>query len=162
LRQAYPLETALARTFATVSLMHNLCVACRGAKPRSKTQPLIGIAMKSLLLIPTLLFLSSCATPTAPSPQQEKYVEEIQLFKSGESPARKYVSITEVGAINCSGAPGGGRLWGSEALALNELKLRAKGLGAEAVVNARCGAAPLVNNCWAAKECVGTAVKWAE
>jgi hypothetical protein len=31
---------------------------------------------------------------------------------------------------------------------------------ADAVIEVRCGAAPLLNNCWAAQKCTGQAVKY--
>ncbi|MCC5851940.1 MAG: heavy metal-binding domain-containing protein, partial [Alkalimonas sp.] len=63
-------------------------------------------------------------------------------------------------AHRCSGAPYGGRVWGDAEKAINTLKAKAAVLDANAIINTKCSAAPLVNNCWAAKVCSGTAVKW--
>lgn len=119
--------------------------------------------MRSLLLLPVVLGLGACAsTPTGPSPNQEKYVEGIQVFMAGEPVTRSYAPIMKVMGMNCSGAPVGARVWGNRSLALNEMKTRAKHAGAEVVVDASCEVVPVLANCWAAVKCTGTAVKWAE
>jgi hypothetical protein len=40
------------------------------------------------------------------------------------------------------------------------MKKKAVVLGADAVVEVHCGAAPMVNNCWAAQKCTGQAVRF--
>jgi uncharacterized protein YbjQ (UPF0145 family) len=51
-------------------------------------------------------------------------------------------------------------VWGNAERAIETLKKKAVAMQADAVVEVRCGAAPLLNNCWAAQKCTGQAIKY--
>ena len=110
----------------------------------------------ALLLLP---FIASCVSgaPELTADQQSR-LGRISLFKPGENPPGQYRTVASITAADCSGAPAGGRVWGNAEKAAATLKEKAAALNADAVVNVRCEAAPLVNNCWAAQKCSGDAV----
>ena len=119
--------------------------------------------MPKLLVVVLLLSLNACISgPPVLSAQQSQKLSSLQVFKVGETPTKKYVTLKELSAIDCSAAPAGGRVWGDDNKALAGLKAKAAVLDADAIVNASCGAAPLMNNCWVAQKCDGVAVKWIE
>lgn len=93
------------------------------------------------------------------TPAQEAQLEQVHVYKSGEAPHRDFQVVGAVTAADCSGAPAGGRVWGNAEKAIDTLKRKAVVMGADAVVNVSCGAAPMLNNCWAAQKCSGDAVK---
>ena len=96
----------------------------------------------------------------APSLTSEQYTKlsQISAYKPGEAPAMQYKVVSEISGADCSGAPAGGRVWGNSEKAIHTLKTKAAALNADAIINVTCSAALLVNNCWAAQKCTGTAV----
>ena len=117
--------------------------------------------MKNFLLIIFTLTLVSCISgPPKLTHEQILKMTEMEVFKEGEQPSKKYTKLSELSGADCSGAPGGGRVWGVNERAIKILKAKAAAQNADAVINISCGTAPFVNNCWAAKKCDGIAVKW--
>lgn len=98
----------------------------------------------------------------APSLTSEQYAKlsQISAYKPGEAPAMPYKVVSEISGADCSGAPAGGRVWGNSEKAIHTLKTKAAALNADAIINVTCSAAPLVNNCWVAQKCTGTAVSF--
>lgn len=92
------------------------------------------------------------------TPDQYTKFSKMSAYKPGETPPQAYKALGQVSGADCSGAPAGARLWGDAEEAVKVMKTKAAALNADAVINVTCGAAPLVNNCWAAKKCSGTAV----
>ncbi len=122
-----------------------------------------GILLMRIVGLVTIgLCLAVCAcvsgAPTL-TPEQEKEVEKMAVYKPGEVPSEKYQAIGPVTAADCSGAPLGGRVWGDSEKAVDTLKRKAVVMSADAVLNVSCSTAPLLNNCWAARKCSGDAVK---
>lgn len=105
------------------------------------------------------LVLSSCVSG-APglTPEQDAKLSQISAFKPGETPTKEYRVLSDVSGADCSGAPAGGRVWGASENAIRTMTMKAAALNADAVINVTCGAVPLLNNCWAAQRCSGTAV----
>ena len=117
------------------------------------------MAWRKFALIMFSLLLGSCVSgaPVLTSDQAMR-LSKISLYKSGEKPQKEYRVLEDISAADCSGAPGGGRVWGNAEKAIETLTLKAATLNADAVVNVSCGAAPFINNCWAAQKCGGQAV----
>jgi len=117
----------------------------------------------SKIIIPVLLTLlfTACVShaPRLTSQQLEK-LPNVSIYKEGKSIEKEYIIIKEVSAADCSGAPYGGRVWGNTEIAINTLKGKAIAMGADAVIDVSCSVIPLVNNCWAAQVCSGTAIKF--
>lgn len=103
--------------------------------------------------------ISGCVSG-APRLTSEQYAKlsQISAYKPGEAPAREYRVLSEISGADCSGAPAGGRVWGNSERAINTLRAKAAALNADAVIDVSCSAVPLLNNCWAAQKCTGTAV----
>ena len=121
----------------------------------------VGAKMKKTILLLLSLFVVSCVSGSPTLTQdQMKRLSNIEVYKEGETPTKKYTTISEMSAADCSGAPGGGRVWGDAEKAIQTLKMKAASKNADAIVNTNCGSVPFVNNCWAAKKCDGVAVKW--
>lgn len=94
------------------------------------------------------------------TPEQDQKVSTLGIFRPGDTPKRAFTPVAEVSAADCSGAPAGGRVWGDAEKSIETLKKKAVAMQADAVVEVRCGAAPLLNNCWAAQKCTGQAIKY--
>jgi hypothetical protein len=45
---------------------------------------------------------------------------------------------------------------------MDTLKRKAVAINADSIIDVSCGAAPMVNNCWAAQKCVGRAISFSE
>ncbi len=116
--------------------------------------------MKFIIFISVSIFLVGCISG-APVLTQEQYAKlsKIKVYKKGDKIEERYSTIKEISAADCSG-PGGTRLYGKNGKAMDILLRKAGSLNADALVNVRCGVAPLVNNCWAAKKCSGEAVNY--
>lgn len=113
------------------------------------------------IIVISLLVLSLAACVSgAPrlTPEQLERLSSVNVHKKGEAIEQEYTVIKRISAANCSGAPYGGRVWGDAEKAIDTLKRKAIAIGADAVLEVSCSTAPLVNNCWAAKACSGTAV----
>jgi hypothetical protein len=112
-----------------------------------------------LVLAPLALMAIGCVSgaPQLTADQQSR-LAKMSVYKAGEDPAGRYRVLESISADDCSGDPAGGRVWGNAEQAIETLKEKAAALNADAVVNVRCGAAPLLNNCWAAQKCSGDAV----
>ena len=91
------------------------------------------------------------------TPEQKSNLSRIEVYKKDNEPNFKYTVLSTISAADCSG-PGGSRLYGDEGKAIDILLAKAASLNASAIINVSCGSAPLVNNCWAAKKCNGSAV----
>lgn len=105
--------------------------------------------------------LAACVSgaPRLTAAQAER-LDQIELFKAGQTVDRSYAPVQSISGADCSGAPVGGRVWGDAEKAVETLRKKAAALGADAVLEVSCGAVPLVNNCWAAQKCSGQAVRW--
>ena len=114
---------------------------------------------KIVKILAASLILGGCVAgaPRLTS-DQELRLEKISVHKIGASPSKEYKVLDEISAADCSGAPAGGRVWGNAEKAMETLRRKAAAMNADAIVNASCGAAPLLNNCWAAQKCSGQAV----
>lgn len=114
-------------------------------------------------LISILLFSATLIGCVSGPPQltyeQHKKAGDIKIFRVDTTPDKEFKFIAAVEAADCSG-PGGSRLYGDEGKALDILKMKAAAVGADALSDVSCGAAPFVNNCWAAKKCDGKAIGW--
>lgn len=109
----------------------------------------------------SLIVLGGCVSgaPRLTAEQSEK-LQRIEVLSSEKTTDKPYTVLQDINAADCSGAPYGGRVWGDAERAIDTLKAKAVVLDADAIINTKCNAAPFVNNCWAAKVCSGTAVKW--
>ncbi len=116
--------------------------------------------MQKLVVLLSSLILFSCVSgaPKLTNEQQQK-LGNLEILKEEEKPTFEYTAIKEITGADCSGAPYGGRIWGDAEKAIDVLKAKAVKIEADAVINTSCGPAPLINNCWVAKQCSGTAVK---
>jgi hypothetical protein len=45
---------------------------------------------------------------------------------------------------------------------MDTLKRKAVAINADSIIDVSCGAAPMVNNCWAAQKCTGRAISFSE
>ncbi|MDX1538722.1 hypothetical protein [Arsukibacterium sp.] len=117
--------------------------------------------MRIFAILVSAVILGGCVSgaPRLTAEQSEK-LKTIEVLNSEQTTAKPYTVLKEISAADCSGAPYGGRVWGDAEKAIEALKAKAVVLDADAVINTKCSAAPLVNNCWAAKVCSGIAVKW--
>jgi hypothetical protein len=114
---------------------------------------------KKLKLLVLTLTLGGCISgaPTL-APDQESKVANFPVYKVGDKPNKEYKVLQEISAADCSGAPAGGRVWGTATKSIDTLKRKAIELNADALTNVSCAAVPLVlNNCWAAQKCTGEA-----
>ena len=91
-------------------------------------------------------------------PDQQLRLEKITVHETGNNPSQEYTVLEGLSAADCSGAPGGGRVWGNAERAIETLRRKAAAVNADAVVNVSCSAVPFLNNCWAAQKCSGEAV----
>ncbi len=116
--------------------------------------------MQKIVVITLSFLLFACVSgaPKLTGEQQQKLVS-LPVLTKDEQPGFEYTVIEDLSGADCSGAPYGGRVWGDAEKAIYVLKAKAIKVGADAVLNTSCGAAPLLNNCWVAKQCTGTAVK---
>lgn len=117
--------------------------------------------MKPLILILSALSLGVAGcVGNAPrlTAEQQSRVAKMGVYKPDEQHPGEYRVLQSISAADCSGAPAGGRVWGNAERAIDTLKRKAAALEADAVINVRCGAVPLLNNCWAAQKCSGDAV----
>jgi hypothetical protein len=104
--------------------------------------------------------LAGCVSgPPQLNSEQYKKAGDMKVFMAGATPDKTFKFVLAVKAADCSGL-GGSRLYGDEGKALDILKMKAAAAGGDAIVDVSCGAAPFVNNCWAAKKCEGKAVRW--
>lgn len=119
-----------------------------------------GNFMQKIVVIILSFFLFACVSgaPQLTNEQQQK-LANLPVLKKDKQPTFRYTVIENITGADCSGAPYGGRVWGDAEKAIYVLKAKAVKVGADAVINTSCGAAPLLNNCWVAKQCTGTAVK---
>ena len=117
--------------------------------------------MKLFYVIMISLMLYGCVSG-APrlSQQQQALVKNVLVLKDGEEIKAEYDTVDKISAADCSGAPYGGRVWGDAERAIETLKKKAVAIDANGIINTSCSVAPFVNNCWAAKKCSGTAVKF--
>jgi hypothetical protein len=116
---------------------------------------------KAYALAAMLLFLvlSSCISGAPDlTPTQYSKLTHMSTFKPGETPPKEFRVLSDISGADCSGAPLGGRVWGTAENAIKVLTMKAAALDADAVINVTCGTAPLINGCWAAQKCSGTAV----
>ena len=113
-------------------------------------------------VIPALgaALLAGCATrASAPPPEQQAQVSPIAILKPGEPTPGRYQILDTISAVDCSGAPAGGRVWGNAEKAIESLRQKAAELGADAVVNVSCSSELLLHNCWSAQRCSGDAIR---
>ncbi len=116
----------------------------------------------TLSLLAFALLLGGCISG-APRllPEQELRLEKITVHQDGEPlTTQNYKVMEKLSAADCSGAPGGGRLWGNAERAIDTLKRKAAAVNADAIVNVSCHAIPFLNNCFAAQRCSGEAVQF--
>ena len=115
--------------------------------------------MKAITYLLATLSLFGCigGAPQLTADQQSR-AAKMAVYSPGQEPGKPYRVLEPISAADCAGAPAGGRVWGDAERAVETLKEKAAALNADAVVNVRCGAAPLLNNCWAAQKCSGDAI----
>ena len=114
---------------------------------------------KLSLVAPIISFYGCVSSAPTLTPEQESRASAVAIYKPGDATPAKYQILDTISAADCSGAPAGGRVWGNAEKAIDTLKQKAVALGADAVVNVSCSAAPLVNNCWSAQKCSGEAIR---
>lgn len=120
--------------------------------------------MKAQLALPVIcLIVGACVSgpPDLTVAQQQK-AASLPLYPPGVTPSRAYSVLQTITAADCSGAPLGGRVWGNAERAIEALKSKAVAANADAVIDVKCAAAPLLNNCWAAQKCTGQAVAFTD
>jgi hypothetical protein len=111
-------------------------------------------------LLPFGLLLQGCASGTAAlTPEQASQASAVAVYKAGDATPDKYQILDSISATDCSGAPAGGRVWGNAEQAIENLRLKAAELGANALVNVSCSSAALSDNCWSAQKCSGDAIR---
>ena len=104
--------------------------------------------------------LAGCATGASGGPAaQQAQVSPIAILKPGEPTPGRYQILETISAVDCSGAPAGGRAWGNAEKAIESLRQKAAQLGADAVVNVSCSSELLLHNCWSAQRCSGDAIR---
>ena len=120
--------------------------------------------MKYIIALSLILVLSGCPglgqieNPTNLSAQQLKQFNEIQLYDSSDG--IEYVSLGRIKGISCRDAATIGEP-GEEA-ALNQLKIKAAKLNANAIFYPTCSyrnTPDLLNNCYDPWTCVGEAAQ---
>ena len=112
-----------------------------------------------MLIVSSIVYGCVSGAPKLTQAQQES-LKSVSVFKEEDTLPSEYTVIENISAADCSGAPYGGRIWGKAEKTIETLKKKAVVIGANGIINTSCGVAPLVNNCWAAKKCSGTAVKF--
>jgi hypothetical protein len=107
--------------------------------------------------------LSSCVSgaPTL-SDDQEHKLSALTVYPLGQLPTKPYHVLATISAADCSGSPMGGRVTGNVDRAMDTLKRKAVAIEADSIIDVSCGAAPMVNNCWAAQKCTGHAISFSE
>src|SRR5258708_40122029 len=107
--------------------------------------------------------LSSCVSgaPTLNDDQEHK-LSALTLYPLGQLPTKPYNVLATISAADCSGSPMGGRVTGNVDRAMDTLKRKAVAVNADSIIDVSCGAAPMVNNCWAAQKCTGRAISFSE
>ena len=113
--------------------------------------------MLALAVFPVVVAGCISGAPRLTAEQQAR-VANMSVYKPGEKPPGEFRVLESISAADCSGAPLGARVWGDAERAIDTLKRKAAALNADAIVKVSCGAAPFVNNCWAAQKCSGDAV----
>jgi hypothetical protein len=110
-----------------------------------------------------VLALSSCVSgaPTLNDDQEHK-LSALTVYPLGQLPSKPYKVLAAISAADCSGSPMGGRVTGNVDHAMDSLKRKAVAINADSIIDVSCGAAPMVNNCWAAKKCTGRAISFSE
>jgi hypothetical protein len=112
---------------------------------------------RSRHLIPVaVLALSSCiaGAPTL-NDDQEHTLSSLTVYPLGQLPTKPYTVLDVISAADCSGSPMGGRVSGDVNRAMDTLKRKAAAINADSIIDVTCGAAPMINNCWAAQKCTG-------
>lgn len=150
-------DTSAVRYLALMSRIELMPPAAQ-ARPYVLMEVLMRIA--KLSLVASIISFYGCVSgaPTLTS-EQESRASAVAIYKPGDATPAKYQILDTISAADCSGAPAGGRVWGNAEKAIDTLKQKAVALGADAVVNVSCSAAPLVNNCWSAQKCSGEAIR---
>jgi hypothetical protein len=117
--------------------------------------------VKKAIFIFSILVLSGCVSG-APYLTEEQNIKSknIQIYRDGDVLDRSFNLLDEVKAADCSALPWGMRIYGNEEKSIEILKAKAAALDANAVVNVTCRVIPYLNNCWASRYCIGTAVVW--
>jgi hypothetical protein len=109
-----------------------------------------------MLMAPTLTACVSGAPDL--NDEQEHRLSKLTVYPVGDAPTRPYDVLGDVTAADCTGAPGGGRVYGNVHRALDTLKRKAVAMNADSVIDVSCGAERLLNNCWSAQKCTGRAI----
>lgn len=126
-------------------------------------QPFGTLRQASYLSPVAILVLSSCVSgaPTL-SDNQEHKLSTLTVYPLGQLPAKPYKVLATISSADCSGAPLGGRVYGNVDRAMDTLKRKAVAMNADSIIDVSCGAAPMINNCWAAQKCSGRAISFSE
>jgi hypothetical protein len=114
--------------------------------------------------LPIAVFaLSSCVSgaPTLNDDQEHK-LSALTVYPLGQLPSKPYNVLATISAADCSGSPMGGRVTGKVDRAMDTLKRKAVAINADSIIDVSCGAAPMLNNCWAAQKCTGRAISFSE
>lgn len=111
------------------------------------------------IIILGILLMGCVSGPPYLTEEQEKKSNDIQVYRVGSTQEKQFIVVGKVEAADCTG-PAKSRLYGKEEFSIDYLRKKAVALGADAIIDVECRNAPLINNCWAAKLCVGKAIKW--
>ena len=114
--------------------------------------------------LPIAVFaLSSCVSgaPTLNDDQEHK-LSALTVYPLGQLPTKPYNVLATLSAADCSGSPMGGRVTGNVDRAMDTLKRKAVAINADSIIDVSCGTAPMVNDCWAAQKCTGSAISFSE
>lgn len=123
----------------------------------------LTLRQTSYLLPVAILALSSCVSG-APnlSDEQEHKLSTLTVYPLGQLPTESYTVLATISSADCSGAPLGGRVYGNVDHAMDTLKRKAAAIKADSIIDVSCGAAPMINGCWAAQKCSGRAISFSE
>lgn len=122
------------------------------------------IAKKTALVLASLTALSGCVGPLVevirPDAETLSTTASIPTYRAGSRPPSPYRVLAETTTYSCKN-----KLWDPAATAedaIGQLKYKAAGSNADAVVNIVCAAegTTVSKNCWEAVICKGTLVKW--
>lgn len=123
-----------------------------------------GQPIATAVLLLAALLLTACAGfgqvehVSSLSPEQVRAMNQINIYTDDSDV--DYTTLGEVKGLSCKGSPWGGAA--DESAAMNQLKIKAVQLDANAIVHPACShhsGTDWGNNCWESWVCVGTAVR---
>jgi hypothetical protein len=120
--------------------------------------------LRMLAALATVACASSACISGAPTltDSQESKLTNLTVYPLGQAVTKPYRVLADISAADCSGSPMGGRVTGYVDRAMDTLKRKAVAINADSIIDVSCGAAPMVNNCFAAQKCTGRAISISE